>query len=345
MVGALLHELELQKDYLSGAPLDSIYFGGGTPSILEASELGLIFDKIQQLHDISPKAEITLEANPDDLSNTKIQDLRATPINRFSIGVQSFFEEDLQFMNRAHNAQEADYSIKAAQDAGFNNITIDLIYGSPTTSDKQWQANIDKAIGLQVPHLSCYCLTVEPKTALGNWVSTGKVAPLDDAQAVRQFDQLMDSMEKAGFLHYEISNYAQPGYEAIHNSNYWNGVPYLGIGPSAHSFNGTSRQWNIANNMKYLKAMEVHEIPAEVETLTLQERYNEYVMTALRTSKGVLNAVLEGQFGDFISEFDKEVKAHLELGHIEQSESGYHLTRSGKHLADQVAASFFVVED
>ncbi|MCB0640558.1 MAG: radical SAM family heme chaperone HemW, partial [Phaeodactylibacter sp.] len=286
-------------------------------------------------------AEITLEANPDDLSEAYLMDLRSTSINRLSIGIQSFFEDDLRFMNRAHNADEAINSIKAAQDAGFENITIDLIYGSPTTSDEHWQANLQKAIELQVPHLSCYCLTIEPKTAFGHWVEKGRMAAPDEAQAERQFNQLMDQTEKAGYLHYEISNFAQPGMEAVHNSNYWQGVPYLGIGPAAHSFNGETRQWNIAHNIFYMDSIRGYRVPAEVETLSQEERYNEYLMTALRTYKGVQLDILQRQFPDFLPEFEKDIKPYLQSGHLSPTDTGYRLSRSGKHLADRIASDLF----
>lgn len=345
MVDALLRELELRKDYLSGVPLQSIYFGGGTPSLLQHSELAAIFEAIHQYYEVAPGAEITLEANPDDLSQAKLRMLASTPVNRLSIGIQSFFEEDLQFMNRAHTAAEADTSVKAAQDIGFTNLTIDLIYGSPTTSDQQWQSNIHRTLELGVPHLSCYCLTVEPKTALAHFVKTGQAKPLDDEQASRQFIQLIDHMEQAGFLHYEISNFAKPGAEAVHNSSYWAGLPYLGIGPSAHSFKADERSWNIANNQQYMNAIKEGILPLEIEKLSPQDQFNEYIMTGLRTSKGIDPVYLGKKYAEFWQQVAPEIQAFLAKKQLLLKEGRLVLSRSGKLLADYIAASLFIVDN
>ncbi len=343
---AMEKELELTRDYLQGEKLESVYLGGGTPSLLTAAELDRLFKKIEALHDIAPDAEITLEANPDDLSEDKLKVLRDSPVNRLSIGVQSFAEADLQFMNRAHNAQEARACIEMAQKAGFNQLTIDLIYGSPTTSDVQWADNLRIAMQYDIPHLSAYCLTVEPKTALGHFVETGKAQPVDDEQAARQFEMLMAAARARGFEQYEISNFARNRQYARHNSSYWQGAPYLGIGPSAHSFNGArTRRWNVANNALYIKALQTEnpdlQTWSEQEVLTPEERYNEYVMTGLRTIWGVdLRKVAElgTHFSDY---FLKVADPYLKNGTIRQEENQYVLTGSGKLLADRIAMELF----
>ena len=343
MVQAMLLELEQRQDYLQGLPLKSVYFGGGTPSLLDASELDRLFDKIQSIHTILPDAEITLEANPDDLSREKLAVLANSPINRLSIGIQSFSNEDLESMNRAHNAAEANQCIDWARSAGFDQLTIDLIYGSPTTSDEQWAENVEKVLQYQLPHISCYCLTVEPKTALAHFVKTGKAKPVDEAQAERQFLYLMNTLEAAGYEHYEISNFALPGQRAVHNSNYWLGKPYLGIGPAAHSYNGQSRQWNVANNARYIKHFLKQEAlespPFELETLTPTQQYNEYILTRLRTAWGV---ELEDLPVNFQSHFLKHVKTFQEKGDVIQRDQNYTLSRSGKLLADYISMELFV---
>lgn len=339
LINALLTELELRSGYLKENELSSIYFGGGTPSLLTQEELKAVFDKIRQLFSIKENAEITLEANPDDLSEEKIKMLRQTPVNRLSIGIQSFSDEDLRFMNRAHNSKEAHRCIEWAQKYGFENLTVDLIYGSPTTSDEQWIENIDRLFKYDIPHLSCYCLTVEPKTALAHFVRTGKAADVDDDQASRQFNMLMEKMEAQGYEHYEISNFAKPGRHAIHNSNYWRGEAYLGIGPSAHSYNGQSRQWNVANNSKYIKTIGEGVVPFEKEDLSPEQRYNEYVMTGLRTKWGVELERINPAFRDH---FLSEAAPYLEAGKMEKNGEAFILTRAGKHLADRIAMELFL---
>ena len=282
MVEAIIRELDLQRDYLRGEPLQSIYFGGGTPSLLDTGELTQIFEKINQLHRVAPDAEITLEANPDDLTPEKLRDLKNyTPVNRLSIGIQSFADEDLRWMNRAHTSSHARACLDEALTIGFHDLTIDLIYGSPTTPDEQWAENLRLAFEYDIPHLSCYCLTVEDGTALGTFVRRGQQPPVDEDRAARQFETLMQQSEKRGYEHYEISNFAKPGRYARHNTNYWRSEPYLGVGPSAHSFDQISRQWNVANNAQYINALAESKIPFEREVLTPEQRYNEYVMTGL----------------------------------------------------------------
>ncbi len=341
MIAALVKELQIQKEYLQGAQLNSIYFGGGTPSLLTAEELRQIFSKIQQCYDVAPDAEITLEANPDDLTEDYVQELKDSPINRLSIGIQSFAEEDLKFMNRAHNAGQALRCLELVRKSGFDNITADLIYGSPTTSDEQWSHNIQKLLDFDVPHLSCYCLTVEPGTALDYFVRKGKAHPVDELKAARQFEVLMDTLFEKEFLHYEISNFARPGFLAQHNSNYWKAVSYLGVGPSAHSFDGASRQWNVANNAKYLKAIASGDNFYEIETLSLSDRYNEYIMTSLRTMWGsdlVKINQLDPTFGDH---FLASITPFLQQGEMTEENGIYRLTRAGKLLADHISASLF----
>ncbi|MEO6757906.1 MAG: radical SAM family heme chaperone HemW [Saprospiraceae bacterium] len=343
LVVALLHELELQRDYLGGAELTSIYFGGGTPSLLTISELEQIFAKIQRLYPLSPTAEITLEANPDDLNAALLHDLKNyTPINRLSIGIQSFHDTDLRWMNRAHNAAHAYSCLEAARRAGFDNLTIDLIYGAPTTSDQQWQENLEVAFQMQIPHLSCYCLTVEEGTALGTFVRKGQAAPVDDEQAARQMEYLMAATAARGYEQYEISNFARPGHYAQHNSSYWLGQPYLGIGPSAHSFNGRSRQSNIANNALYIKGLEDNNLPFEVENLSPAQRYNEYVLTSLRTVWGTDPANLPAAEA---RHFLQAVAQFLADGRVERHGAVYRLSPAGRLFADRIAMELFLDTD
>lgn len=349
MVEAIVRELEVQKDYLQGAPLSSIYFGGGTPSLLDAGELEQIFSKIYQLHSVHANAEITLEANPDDLSLEKLQALRNSPVNRLSIGIQSFAEEDLRFMNRAHNAHEARACIENALAAGFENLTLDLIYGAPTTSHEQWARNLDTIFQYSIPHLSAYCLTVEPKTALDHFVRQGKADPVDEEHANAQFLYLMEATQAQGYEHYEISNFAKPGHYARHNSSYWLGEPYLGIGPSAHSFNGQSRQWNVANNAKYLKILTEADIAEltdtglfELEELSPATRYNEYVMTGLRTIWG---CDLQKIAPAFQAYFLENVQPFMDKGQVLAQNHQYRLSNSGKFMADYIAAQLFFIEN
>ncbi|QJD95639.1 radical SAM family heme chaperone HemW [Mucilaginibacter robiniae] len=341
IVQALAQEIALQKDYLAGSPIETIYFGGGTPSLLDANEIDFLLEIIDQHHTITPGAEITLEANPDDLSAAKIQALRHTPVNRFSIGIQSFFDEDLAWMNRAHRGQEAETSVKLVQDAGFTNITADLIYGYPLLTPAKWQHNIDTMLRLNIPHLSAYSLTVEPRTALASLINKKQTLPLNDEQSAEQFTILMHQLEAAGFVHYEISNFCQPNQYSRHNSNYWKGVPYLGIGPSAHSYNGLSRQWNVANNAKYLKALQTNLIPAELEELTTENQLNEYIMTALRTIWGLNLQQLETLQHGSGTKLLREAQHFVARGWVEQREQTLYLTQAGKLYADHIAAELF----
>jgi len=341
MVQALIKEITLQKNYLNGQTIQTIYFGGGTPSVLSADEIVRIINTVTEIHTVTADAEITLEANPDDLDRQKINAFRHTPVNRFSIGIQSFFDEDLQWMNRVHHAAEAEASIKRAQDAGFENITVDLIYGYPLLTDVKWKHNLHKVFELGVPHVSAYSMTVEPQTALAAFISKKKQPPMNEGQSANQFNIMLDAMRANGFEQYEISNFCKSGQYSRHNSNYWRGVQYLGIGPSAHSFNGDTRQWNIANNAKYIKSLTESTIPAEIEVLTETNRLNEYIMTSLRTIWGLdldkLNTIAPGASTGVLN----AAKEYFENGSIAQNGNILTLTAYGKLYADNIAAGLF----
>ncbi len=341
---AITQELEMRRGYLEGTVIETVYFGGGTPSLLSADEINRIFDTILKNYTVADLKECTLETNPDDLDKHYIQSLRQTPVNRFSIGVQSFHDEDLQYMKRAHNAQQADYAIKAAQDAGFDNLSIDLIYGTPGLTGAAWKKNLSKIAELHIPHFSSYALTVEDKTALQHAIQQRKAAPVDPEQAAGQFELLMEQAAVMGYEHYEISNLALPGMYAIHNTNYWRGLPYLGIGPSAHSFNGTSRQWNIANNAQYAKSiLKERKLPYEEEKLTPAQHLNEYIMTSLRTMWGCDLDRIEKEW-DASSADMVEKSSHLfqEKNWVTQQGRTLVLTNAGKLFADNIAAELFV---
>ena len=346
LLSVIAKEMKIQKDYLGNQTIETIYLGGGTPSLLSGDEVSVLIEKIQKLFKVSPHAEITLEANPDDLNLQKLREFRTTPINRFSIGVQSFFDEDLKWMNRAHKANEADSAIKRAQDFGFENLSIDLIYGFPLLNDDKWRTNIEKAINFQIPHISSYSLTVEPKTALAKFINNGKEKNVDDAQSAAQFQILIEELAHNGFEHYEISNFAKPNQYAKHNTNYWKGISYLGLGPSAHSFNGESRQWNVANNAKYLADLKLNKIPFEKEMLSKNDKFNEYLMTSLRTMWGV---DLDKVATDFGSDYQRYLLANsqvfLDKEQLIINNQSIKLTKAGKLYADAIAAELFITED
>ncbi len=343
IVRAIAQELQLQTDYLGGPPIDSIYFGGGTPSLLTEDELQLLIDTIGQHYSVTSSSEITLEANPDDLSPQKLKVLKAAGINRLSIGIQSFYEPHLRYLNRAHSADEAKVSVQRAQEAGFDNLSIDLIYAIPHPDHSVWQSDLAMAIELNPRHISSYCLTIEEKTVFGRWLRHQKIPPIDETFAAEQFEQLVNGLATAGYEQYEVSNFCQPYSESQHNSNYWKNVPYLGIGPGAHSFNGDSRQYNVANNAKYLKSLADLRIPYEREVLSKADRVNEHIMTGLRTKWGCDLEWLQREFGydlmgeqrNYIERLIADQKATLEDQHLV-------LTREGKFLADGIAADFFV---
>ncbi len=344
MLAALHKEIDLRADYLDDKKVQSIYFGGGTPSILQVDEIEKLIDKVAAHFEITPDAEITLEANPDDLDSQKVRGLRATPINRFSIGIQSFYEEDLRWMNRAHHAQEAEASVKRVQDAGFENITCDLIYGYPLLSDEKWTSNMQKLIDFQVPHISSYAMTVENKTALDHFIRQGKTPPINDEQSAKQMMMLMDTLTNNGFEHYEISNFAKAGMYAKHNTNYWKGKHYLGIGPSAHSFNGASRSWNIANNAQYISDIEHNRSFQTTETLSPEEKANEYIMTSLRTMWGIDLSYFEREFGnDESKRLLTEAQPFLSDGQLVLNDISLVLSKQGKIIADHIISELFSV--
>lgn len=345
MTDAICTEIRLKKNRIN-EQIGSIYFGGGTPSVLSAKSLQQIFDTLTECFSISATAEITLEANPDDLDAKKIKELRQLPINRFSIGIQSFFNEDLVWMNRAHTADEAESCIKRAQDAGFENLSIDLIYGYPILTDEKWLSNINTAILLQTPHISAYSLTVEAKTALANAIQKGKQTGLDDEQSAAQFLLLTQQLAKAGFEHYEISNYSLPNRYAVHNTNYWKGISYLGIGPSAHGFDGQQRYINLANNAKYLGLLGDKKLAETVEELSLIDRFNEYIMTSLRTMWGTDLHQIDKVFGPrYVELTQKQAKPFIENGQLNLTDNILKLTHEGKLFADGIAAELFAEQD
>lgn len=343
MVDAICTEIRLKKDRLQNETIGSIYFGGGTPSVLPAKAFEKIFDALNSCFSISSDAEITMEANPDDLDSQKINALRQLPINRFSIGIQSFFEEDLVWMNRAHTATEAESCIKRSQDAGFENLSLDLIYGYPLLTNQKWLHNIAKAIEFKTPHISAYSLTVEPRTALANAIQKGKQLGLDDEQSATQFLTLNQHLSTAGFEHYEISNYSLPGCYAVHNTNYWRGVSYLGIGPSAHGFDKINRYLNIANNAKYLAALSKNQFPETIEELSEVDRFNEYVMTALRTQWGLDLNKIAIDFGKTYAEQTRlQASEFIANEKLILNKNIITLTPQGKLFADGIASSLFV---
>jgi oxygen-independent coproporphyrinogen-3 oxidase len=341
---ALLKEMELRKDYLEGEKVNTIYFGGGTPSLLRISHLSLIISHLTKYFDIDSSAEITMEANPDDVDADSAFAWKKAGINRLSIGVQSFSDDDLRYLNRVHNAGQALQAIKTAQQAGFDNLTIDLIYGIPTLSSEKWSKNLEIFFSLGIPHLSAYALTVEQKTPLALLIEKGKYTPVDENQSVEHFKILLEETKKHGFIHYEISNFAREGYYSKHNSLYWLGGHYLGLGPSAHSFNGHSRQWNVSNISRYIRQDDFQSTVEEKEVLTLEQRYNEYVMTSLRTAWGCDTAHIRNVFGErFESYFLQGVSSFIKKRHIFREGSKYYLTDEGKLFADGVAAELFII--
>ena len=327
----------MQQANFSGEFIETIYFGGGTPSLLTKSEIQNILQKIHSIFSVTPSAEITLEANPDDITEEKLNDWNEAGINRLSIGIQSFFEEDLQWMNRAHNSHQAVDSLQLIVDS-FKNITIDLMYGTPGLTNEKWKQNIDKAIAFNIPHLSCYALTVEPKTPLQKLIQQHEAEDIDPEKQSEQFLSLMQWMEEAGYEHYEISNFAKPGFRSRHNSSYWQGKKYLGLGPSAHSFDGDSRWWNIANNTVYINSISKGIVPFEKEELTTTQKLNEYIMISLRTIEGLdLSKLSEAER----HELRATSRKYIQRGQLKLENNFLRLTREGKLLADGIAADLF----
>ena len=345
MLSAIKKEVRLRKDELENKTLKSLYFGGGTPSVLSVDEIKSLIDEIQNYFSFDEKIEITLESNPDDLNKNFLKELSQTEINRLSIGTQSFFDEDLKLMNRAHNASEAESSIKRAQDFGLENISIDLIYGSPTSNFEIWKDNLNKTIELQVPHVSSYALTVEPKTALEKWIENGKVSSPEEAEQNQEFFYMKDFLKDNGFDHYEISNFGKPGFHSKHNSAYWKSEPYLGIGPSAHSYNGhLERSWNIANNSLYIKNLNQNNLPKVTEILSEKDRFNEMMMIGLRTIWGVdLNKINQSFSPEIIEHLNREIKPKLESEILIIENNYLKIPEKYWFLADGIASDLFIV--
>jgi oxygen-independent coproporphyrinogen III oxidase len=343
LIASICHEITLQKGYLNNEAIETVYLGGGTPSLLDEGDLQQVFSALKDSFEWAHAAEVTLEANPEDLTTAKLDTFKKLGVNRLSIGIQSFWDEHLRFMNRSHSSSQALKCVELAQKAGFENISIDLIYGVPFRDHSVWQNDLEKAIELNIPHISAYCLTIEEKTAFGQWQKTGKLAPIDDHFAAEQFEMLVSVLESAGYEQYEISNFAKPGRYSKHNTAYWQQKPYLGIGPSAHSYNSLSRQYNIANNAAYIKALGESKIPTTVEVLEANQAFNEYLLTTLRTMWGTSLELAGTKFGvDLLKEKEKE----LSLLHKEEllftTDSTLYLTKKGKLFADEITSQLML---
>jgi len=343
MLRAMRCETELAIPKMNSSEIKTIYFGGGTPGILEPAEIGSMIDKVRSLKGVSPHAEITLEANPDDVTAEKVKAWKGVGVNRLSIGIQSFRDEDLKLMNRSHDAKSAENCVLTAQQAGLDNITIDLIYGLPHLDEKAWIGNIDKALALKIPHFSAYCLTVEPRTALASMVKKGTVPDVNEEMAAAHYDLMVEKLGKAGYRHYEVSNFALPGFESKHNSAYWSGEKYEGIGPSAHSFDGKVRSWNVANNSLYIKEINSGNPQRASEELTPDQQFNEFVLLGLRTAKGIDLSRALLQFGrDIPRDHAPQISTWMENGLMEKTANGIRLTEKGFFQADGIAAALFV---
>lgn len=342
LVHALMRELELQKNYTQ-EPIRTLYFGGGTPSLLTRDELSGLIDAVRENYSLDATAEITLEANPDDLTREHLMDLHQVGINRLSIGIQSFDPNTLRFLHRVHDADRARQCLHDARDAGFNNISIDLIYAIPGHGEESWAGALREAIGFSPEHISSYALTIEERTVFGNWKKRGKLVPAQEETAARQFERLMDVLSAAGYDHYEISNFSKPGFQSKHNSSYWAGVPYLGIGPSAHSFDGATRQFNIRNNAQYVRSIQTGVIPAEREILTRSNQINEYLLTSLRTSRGCdFDIILKRWHEPLLATRQAYITRLVDQQLVVLVGSVMQLTRSGKLLADQLIEDLMV---
>lgn len=343
---ALLREITLQKDFFApNTAINSVYWGGGTPSILSASAIDEIWNHLHKYFQLSPDAEVTLEANPDDLSPTYLQALAQTPVNRLSIGVQSFRDNDLQLMNRSHSALQAIESLENAQKFGFKNLSIDLIYGLPQMDSRQWQQQLDRLKEFDIPHFSAYALTVEPKTVLAHQIKTGKQPPVEEDQAAEHFALLQKFAHEQAYEHYEISNLAKAGHQAKHNSAYWQQLPYLGLGPAAHSYRPPYRRWNVASNALYIKALQNAKIPYEQEELTLTDVYNEYVMTRLRLRDGVDKRYIENHFSAEIRKhWHKETKRLEQNDKLKQNGNYMYIPEKKMFMSDGIAEQLFYVK-
>jgi oxygen-independent coproporphyrinogen-3 oxidase len=341
MVLALAKELQMRKNEFYNETIETIYFGGGTPSVLTSDEINFLIVEVYQNYTVSENPEITLEANPDDLSNTRILELSNTRINRLSIGIQSFFEDDLKMMNRAHNAGEAKKCLEEATKY-FDNISLDLIYGVPGMSNEKWKQNIETALSFGIPHISSYALTVEPKTAFHAFIQKGIMPEPNDEVAQEHFMILVETLEANGFIHYELSNFGKENYFSRNNSAYWLGKKYLGIGPSAHSYNGISRSWNVSNNAIYMKSIHENKLPSETEVLSITDRYNEYVMTGLRTIWGVSLDRIENEFGsEYLDYLKQNAQKYLDAEKLILENNVLRTTKKGKFFSDGIASDLF----
>ncbi len=343
-VDAIIIELISRKNYLNSNKIDTIYFGGGTPSVLNNNDIDKIFNAIYKHYEISENAEVSFECNPDDLTTEKINFLNKTPINRLSIGIQSFNDKDLEYLNRSHNANNAIRSIENSKKY-FNNITIDLIYGIPTLSSNDWKNNLNMINKLDIPHFSAYCLTVEPQTPLFIFIKNNKIKPIDENLGIENFKQVIEFAKLNNFVHYEISNFSKENYFSKHNLGYWQNKNYVGIGAGAHSYNGNSRQWNIANNSEYVMKIKNNELYYEVENLSVIENYNEYVFTSLRTIWGCDKNYINNNFGEkFLNYFENQALRHIKSENIALQNTNYILTEKGLFLADNITSDLFYIE-
>ncbi len=343
MVLALAKEIEMRKSEFQDEIVETIYFGGGTPSILQIADLRFLIDSVYKNYKVVENPEITVEANPDDLDNETIRQLANSPVNRLSIGIQSFFEDDLKMMNRAHNVEEAKKCLQIATEY-FDNISIDLIYGVPEMSNEKWLQNIETALSFNVPHISSYALTVEPKTALHSFIQKGIIPQPDDEVAQEHFHILVDKLSENGFIHYELSNFGKENYFSKNNSSYWLGKKYIGIGPSAHSYDGKNRGWNVSNNSLYIKSIQENKLPIEIETLTKTDRYNEYIMTGLRTIWGVSLERVEQEFGkSYLDYLNRQAAKFIEDHLLFVDDNILRTTKKGKFLSDGIASDLFLL--
>ena len=343
MVLALAKEIEMRKSEFQDEIVETIYFGGGTPSILQIADLKFLIDAVYKNYKVVENPEITVEANPDDLTENRIIELSNNKVNRLSIGIQSFFEDDLQLMNRAHNVEEAKKCLEIATHY-FDNISIDLIYGVPEMSNEKWLQNIETALSFGVPHISSYALTVEPKTALHSFIQKGIIPQPDDEVAQEHFQILVDKLSENGFIHYELSNFGKENYFSKNNSSYWLGKKYIGIGPSAHSYDGKNRGWNVSNNSRYIKSIQENKLPIEIETLTKTDRYNEYIMTGLRTIWGVSLERIEQEFGKtYLDYLNQQASKFIEDHLLFVDDNILRTTKKGKFLSDGIASDLFLL--
>ena len=343
MIGALIKEIALRKTELNDTLIETIYFGGGTPSVLSTAEIQQLITAVYANYKVSDNPEITLEANPDDLSEEKIIALSKSPINRLSIGVQSFSEKDLKLMNRAHNSEEAKNSLAMAA-RYFKNISLDLIYGIPYCSNEEWLVNIKTALSFGIPHISSYALVVEPKTVLKSLIAKGKIKNVEDAQVQKQFEMLTKELTTAGYIHYELSSFGKKGFFSRNNTAYWSGASYIGIGPSAHSYDGRQRSWNVKNNTKYIKSLHQNIVPLETEVLSVSDRYNEYIMTGLRTMWGVSLEKIKEDYGrKYINYIQNQSKKHIEENLLQIDAGVLKTTKKGSFLVDGIASDLFML--